>query len=78
MADKARITITLRDKHLEVVNALAKSSNKKPGDIVAELIKEVLEGITPALEAENEAQAMRAILRVGLNKLGTLLDESIG
>lgn len=76
--ERARITITLRGKEVEVVQALAKSSGRKPGDIVAEMVHELLESIMPAFDTDNEAQAMRIILRNGLNKLGKLLDEPLG
>ena len=76
--DKARVTITIRGKELEVIDAIAKSSGKLRGDVVAEIFHEVMEGILPVLEADSESQAMKLVFRAGLNKLAAMLDEPIG
>lgn len=76
--EKLKVTITLKGREVEVVTAIAESSGKRKGDVVAEIVHEVLAGLIPAIDSQSESQAIRAVLRVGLNKLSGLLDESIG
>lgn len=67
--DKARVTITVKGKNLEVLNKMVEATGKKRGDIVSEMVAEVLEGISPLMEETDELSAYKAIFRRSLVKL---------
>lgn len=73
---KTRVTIALGGKHLEVLDKIADASHKKRGTILTEMAEEMLDGLIPALEAESEGQAWKALFRTSLNKISELLDET--
>lgn len=68
-ANKARVTITVKGKNLETLDKMVAATGKLRGDIIAELVSEVLEGVTPALEAKDELSAYKALFRESLAKL---------
>lgn len=72
---KTRVTIALGGKHLEVLDKIAEATHKKRGTVLTEMAEEVLDVLVPALEAETEEQAWKALFRTSLNKIGDLLDE---
>ena len=67
--DKARVTITVKGKNLEVLNKMVEATGKKRGDIVSEMVAEVLEGISPLMEEADELSAYKAVFRRSLLKL---------
>lgn len=67
--DKARVTITVKGKNLEVLNKMVEATGKKRGDIVSEMVAEVLEGISPLMEEADELSAYKAVFRRSLVKL---------
>lgn len=75
MMDKARVTITVKGKNLEVLNKMVEATGKQRGDIVSEMVSEVLEGISPLIEETDELSAYKAIFRRSLVKLMDALSE---
>ena len=67
--DKARVTITVKGKNLEVLNKMVEATGKKRGDIVSEMVAEILEGISPLIEETDELSAYKAVFRRSLLKL---------
>ena len=67
--DKARVTITVKGKNLEVLNKMVEATGKQRGDIVSEMVAEILEGITPLIEETDELSAYKAVFRRSLIKL---------
>lgn len=67
--DKARVTITVKGKNLEVLDKMVEATGKKRGDIVSEMVAEVLEGISPLIEETDELSAYKAVFRRSLIKL---------
>lgn len=77
MLAKARVTITLDGKYLDVVEQMAKATGKKRGDIVHELFYELLDGLIPALNAPTQELAWKELFRSSLLKINELLDEEM-
>jgi len=67
--DKARVTITVKGKNLEVLNKMVEATGKQRGDIVSEMVAEVLDGISPMIEETDELSAYKAVFRRSLLKL---------
>ena len=67
--DKARVTITVKGKNLEVLNKMVEATGKQRGDIVSEMVAEVLDGISPLIEETDELSAYKAVFRRSLLKL---------
>jgi len=67
--DKARVTITVKGKNLEVLNKMVEATGKQRGDIVSEMVAEVLDGISPLIEEADELSAYKAVFRRSLLKL---------
>lgn len=67
--DKARVTITVKGKNLEVLDKMVEATGKLRGEIVAEMVAEVLEGISPLIEETDELSAYKAVFRRSLIKL---------
>lgn len=67
--DKARVTITVKGKNLEVLNKMVEATGKQRGDIVSEIVAEVLDGISPLIEETDELSAYKAVFRRSLLKL---------
>lgn len=72
---KARVTITVKGKNLEILDKMVEATGKLRGDIVAEMVAELLEGVTPALEATDELSAYKALFRQSLIKLSDIFGE---
>jgi len=73
--DKARVTITVKGKNLEVLNKMVEATGKQRGDIVSEMVAEVLDGISPLIEETDELSAYKAVFRRSLLKLMDALSE---
>ena len=67
--DKARVTITVKGKNLEVLNKMVEATGRQRGDIVSEMVAEILEGISPLIEETDELSAYKAVFRRSLLKL---------
>ena len=67
--DKARVTITVKGKNLEVLNKIVEATGRQRGDIVSEMVAEILEGISPLIEETDELSAYKAVFRRSLLKL---------
>jgi len=73
--DKARVTITVKGKNLEVLDKMVEATGKQRGDIVSEMVAEVLDGISPLIEETDELSAYKAVFRRSLLKLMDALSE---
>lgn len=73
--DYIRVTVTLRGERRQMIEQLAAASMKKPGDIVGDLVYEVLDSLMPVLQAGDTEQARRVLFKSALSKLVDLVDE---
>ena len=72
---KARVTITVKGKNLEVLNKIVEATGKQRGVIVGEMVAEILESLIPAMEATDELSAYKAVFRHLLSKLADAVSE---
>lgn len=72
---KARVTITVKGKNLEILDKMVEATGKLRGEIVAEMVAELLEGVAPVVEATDELSAYKAVFRQSLIKLADIFDE---
>lgn len=72
---KARVTITVKGKNLEILDKMVEATGKLRGEIVSEMVAELLEGVTPVVEATDELSAYKAVFRQSLIKLADIFDE---
>ena len=72
---KARVTITVKGKNLEILDKMVEATGKKRGDIVAEMVSELLEGVIPVVDATDELSAYKALFRQSLVKLADIFGE---
>lgn len=73
--DKARVTVTVKGKNLEVLDKIAAANQKQRGEIAADMINEVLASLIPVLSAESESKAYKVMFQQALTKLADLFEE---
>jgi hypothetical protein len=75
LADKARITVSVKGKELEVITKLAEATGKRRGDIVSEWVNEFANMMAPVLDAKTEGQAWKQLFYQSLSKMSVLIDK---
>lgn len=73
---KKRITFSLPDVHLELLNQLAVATNKIPGDVAKEIVMETLGSMQELFKDTGTTdQAMRRMFKLAMVKMIDVIDE---
>lgn len=75
MLESARITVTVKEGNLEVLEKIAKANKVTRGIQLSQIVNEILEGMEPVIESGSTAKAKKMMFKTALTKMLEVLEE---